>query len=105
MLPKGKRLSRKGFDALIGARRFSSDHFSILHKENTLFSGSAVVIAKKVATKSVNRHKLKRQIRAILSEWTTPGRAMVVYLRPGANGLAFSELENELSTLLRSILG
>lgn len=104
MLPKSVRLSRSGFEALYKARRLQTEHFSILYSETTTLGGSAVVVSKKVATTATARHALKRKVRECIKQWSSPTRALVVTAKKGATSLPYKKIEDELSTLLRSIL-
>jgi ribonuclease P protein component len=104
MLPRSKRLSREGFEFLTHAKRVQSEHFSISYTEPNKIGGFAVVISKKVAPLSVTRHRLKRQIRAVLGLYDHDRRAVVVFVRKGVPELSFTAIENELSLLLQSIL-
>ncbi|MBU0749892.1 ribonuclease P protein component [Patescibacteria group bacterium] len=101
MLPRHSRLSREGFDALMRARKTSSSHFAIAHQENSLYSGCGVVVSKKVARLAVSRHLIKRRIYSILKPFCTETRALAVFVRPGAKDLSFSEIEEELTALLK----
>ena len=104
MLPRSKRLSREGFDLLTRARRTTSEHFSISYTEPSKIGGFGIVTPKKIAPLSVNRHKMKRQVRSVLAEYSHGGRAIVIFARKGAATLPFVSMQDELSTLLRSIL-
>lgn len=64
-------------------------------------SGGAVVVSKKAAKRSVDRHLLKRRIKAVLKPWLTSGRLIIIHVRPGAMELPFAALEAELTALLR----
>jgi ribonuclease P protein component len=98
------RLPRAGFEHLAAspaARRFGGLHFSILTAQN--MGGLAVVVSKKVARKSVDRHKLKRRIREALHELGFPGlnQSAIVYARPGSSPLPYAVLRQELAGILR----
>lgn len=60
-----------------------------------------MVVSKKVSKSSVDRHQLKRRIKAVIKPWCTPGRVLIVHARTGAATLPFPELEAELTELLR----
>jgi RNase P protein component len=49
----------------------------------------------------VDRHQLKRQIKAVMKPWCVPGRVLIIHARTGATTLPFSELEAELTGLLQ----
>lgn len=101
MIPRSHRLPRAGFEQMTGLRRSASRHFSISYMESSPISGLAVVVPKKVAKKSVDRHFLKRRIRAIIAPWAIKGRALIVFARPEATSLPFSEIQAELTPLLQ----
>jgi ribonuclease P protein component len=100
MLPRSRRLSRAGFEQIAGFRRSTSRHFAMSFAEQAAIPGVGVVVSKKVAKHSVDRHLLKRQIREIVRPWITESRAFVLFARTGASTLTFSELEAELTALL-----
>jgi ribonuclease P protein component len=102
-LPRRLRLSRAAFGAALGARgRAASEHFSIT-KGPTLEGGAAVVISKKVAKRSVDRHLLKRRVLTILRPHISPRHSLVVYARAGAPALSFRTLKEELEILLSRV--
>lgn len=104
MLPKSLRLSRRGFEAQKGLLRVTTPHFSISYGRNPYFGGSAVIVPKKVIKSAVGRHTLKRQIRAILTPFSTKEQTIIVFARSGSGARSFTELEHELSTALTAIL-
>jgi ribonuclease P protein component len=101
MLPRSHRLPRAGFEQISGLRRAASRHFSIAYADSVLISGGAVVVSKKAAKRSVDRHLLKRRIKAVMKPWCTAGRVLIIHARSGAVSLPFRELESELTELLR----
>jgi ribonuclease P protein component len=60
----------------------------------------AVVVAKAVAKRSVDRHLLKRRILSVLRPYFSEGRYVVVYAKKGALTLSFKALKEELAGLL-----
>ncbi len=64
-----------------------------------------MVISKKVAKLSVDRHTLKRRIVAAALPWCSETRALVIYARPGSAALPFPALKEELEALLIRTLG
>lgn len=60
----------------------------------------AVVVAKAVARRSVDRHLLKRRALAVMRPFYTEGRYVVVYAKKGAPTLSFKALKEELTSLL-----
>ncbi|KND50104.1 MAG: ribonuclease P protein component [Parcubacteria bacterium C7867-008] len=101
MLSRSNRLPRAGFEQNTGLRRTASRYFSMAYIQSAPISGGAVVVSKKVAKKSVDRHQLKRRIKAITKPWCVSGRVIIIHARPGAAELPFSEMEVELTTLLQ----
>ncbi len=95
-------LSRPDFTAVSSdraAQRLTSSHFSVTISNKGI--GLAVVVSKKVAKSSVARHLLKRRIREIVAPFSSDMSAVIVYARPGAALLPFSEIATEISTLLQ----
>lgn len=102
MLPRGKRLSRDAFAATARGKRAISAHFSITTTLSE-HGRAAVVISKKVAKSSVDRHRLKRQIVEILHPYVVPGRSCIIYARAGSTALSYQQLHTEITTLLDSL--
>lgn len=105
MLPRSRRLPRAGFEQIAGLQRSASRHFSISYIASAPLSGGAVVVSKKMAKRSVDRHQLKRRIKAVMKPWCLPGRVLIVHARSGASTLPFVELESELTGLLLQSFG
>ncbi len=101
MLPRSHRLPRAGFEQIAGLQRAASRHFSISYIESAPLSGGAAVVSKKVAKRSVDRHQLKRRMKAVMKPWCVPGRVLIIHARTGAAVLPFPELEGELTGLLQ----
>ncbi len=99
MIPRARRLPRAGFGALVRAKRLSSPHFTV-SAAPTPRGGGAVVVPKKVAPRSVDRHLLKRRALTILAPWCRPHLALVIYAKAGSPFLPFAALRNELTSLL-----
>jgi ribonuclease P protein component len=104
MLPKKLRLTRQTFPDTRGLKRASSIHFSVSYGDSSK-GGIAVVISKKVARLAVSRHLLKRRVLAVARPFVSGNFVMVIHTRAGAADIPFTELKNELISLLRSILG
>jgi ribonuclease P protein component len=104
MLPKKLRLTRETFPDTRGLKRASSAHFSVSYGDSAK-GGVAVVISKKVAKLAVSRHLLKRRILSVARPFVNGKHVIVIHTRPGAAGIPFTELKNELISLLGSILG
>jgi len=101
MFPRKSRLSRASFGvAASSKRRAATPHFSLsASKEAT---GYAVVVSKKVAPRSVDRHAIKRRVLAILQAETLPP-SLIVYARAGARGLSFTQIKQELQAGLAKV--
>jgi ribonuclease P protein component len=98
-------ISRPDFTAVSSdrsAKRLISRHFSITSSNKGI--GVAVVVSKKVAKSSVERHLLKRRVREVVAPFSSDKNAIIVYARPGALLLPFSEITTEISALLQPIL-
>ena len=83
------------------AKRGSTPHFSVVC--SVFGVGSAVVVSKKVAKSSVQRHQIKRRIREIIAPWCSDSFGIIVYARAGSAALPYSDMASELTPLLRSI--
>lgn len=103
MLKRGLRLKRSTFPAVGVGARTKSEHFSIVSGTSKSSSGCAVVVSKKVAKKSVDRHLLKRRVQAVMAPFCKKGRFIVVYAKNGSEKLNFQTLKKELVTLLTQI--
>lgn len=103
MLPRRRRVPRALFPS--GAsRRLQSTHFSATitpipgaHRDD---GAATVVVSKKVARRSVDRHLLRRRMLAILSKAYVKGHITVVYARKGSTDLSYQLLASELTHLL-----
>ena len=104
MIPRSLRLSRAGFARAGSLMRAHSAHFSVSYGSSPALAGGAVVVPKKVARKSIDRHLLKRRIRAVMRRYLSRNRTLIVYAKAGSSSLSFPELENELSALIEGIL-
>jgi|CXWL01.1.fsa_nt_gi ribonuclease P protein component len=104
MLPSQLRLSRKGFKEVLGAHQKLTPHFSVIYKKKALLGGSAVIVSKKVAHSSVERHLLKRRVRAILKTVSTPNQILIISARNKSNTLTFEQIKEELTKALQDIL-
>lgn len=98
------RLSRAHFAPRGPEKRAQSAHFSLSFRPaEPSTGGCAAVISKKVAKYAVSRHLLKRRIYAVLRPFCTDAQAIVVYARPGAPTLPFSDIQEELTQLLAQV--
>ena len=99
MFSKRERLSRTNFAlALKQGRRRSSKHFTLVVFEG--IKGYAVVIPKKVLRLSVKRHRLKRQLLAVLKAAERPASG-ILFVRNTPSGVHYKDLVEELQTLLQ----
>ena len=100
-LPRRLRLSRAAFPgALQGRHRAASEHFSLTWGAK---GGTAAVISKKVAKRSVDRHLLKRRMLETMRPYAKEGHSLIAYARSGAPSLSFPELKRELVSLLARV--
>lgn len=104
MLNRDMRLSRAHFAPSGPEKRLVSSHFSVSVRPAPATGGCAVVVAKKVARLSVSRHLLKRRVLSVLRPSCTKDRAIIVYARPGAASLPYTELKDEIESLLARAL-
>lgn len=105
MVPKKLRLSREEFQKAAAGKRAVSAHFSVTARTVPEKGGIAVVISKKVAKRSVDRHLLKRRILEILRPQASPTCSFIVYARAGSPSLPFGALKEELSELYTRAIG
>ena len=104
MLPRSLRLTRRGFEENRGLRRAHSPHFFISYGPAASDGGSAVIVPKKAVKGAVARHLLKRRVRAIMKPYSAPERVIIVQAKSGAAELSFSQVQEELSPLLESVV-
>ena len=99
MVPRHLRLSRKTFPDHRMGIRLSSPNLTVVWGNSTN-GGCAVVVSKKVARRSVDRHQVKRRIMAVLAPWCAEGHFLVVHARAGALGLPYKNIHEELNSIL-----
>lgn len=80
----------------------ASPHFSVWTGPAQQ-GGVSAVISKKVARRSVDRHLLKRRILAVIAPLVRKDRFLVLYARGGSTTLTFSELRQEIISLIQRI--
>jgi ribonuclease P protein component len=107
-------LSRLDFNAASKdrtAKRGASLHFSIVISQAG--AGTAVVVSKKVAKSSVERHLIKRRVREAVAAISNSvpkasvshgTHATIVYAKAGSGALPYSEITTELNALLLPLL-
>jgi ribonuclease P protein component len=101
MTKRRMHLSRTDFTAVTAdrsAKRLTSAHFSVTISNAGI--GTAVVVSKKVAKSSVQRHLLKRRVREAVAPFISNMQAFIVYARAGSAALPYSDIVTELSTIL-----
>lgn len=102
-MPKRRlHLSRPDFTAVSNdksAKRATTPHFSVTISNAGV--GSAVVVSKKVAKSSVQRHLVKRRVREAIAPWCNDSHAIIVYARAGSATLPYSDIVTELTPLLK----
>ena len=103
MLPKRLRLSREAFSSSHTGKKTSSAHFSITYIKSVATGGMAVVVSKKIAPHSVDRHLLKRRILSIMRPFHTLHTSLIVYAKAKSNTLPYSTLKSELGDLLKQV--
>ncbi len=101
MLPRRLRLSRAALSDPRGDARATSAHFSLT--SNPAKTGCAVIVSKKTEKSSVGRHRLKRQVLALVAPFCRKGYSLVVYARKGSNTLSSKALAKEVGELLTKL--
>jgi ribonuclease P protein component len=108
MFPRSLRLSRAGFENSRRLPRTATPHFSLSYGRLPNAAGIGIIVPKKVAKSSVERHLLKRRIREIIREASKlqklSGATLIVTARKGASTLHINELKDELSGAIKAIL-
>jgi ribonuclease P protein component len=97
MFSKRKRLARGDFNVAKTGRKIHGKHFLIVIPHEA--KGYAVVVSKKTAKLSTERHLLKRRVLAALRSLPLPP-GLVVFTKDSALELSFSDIKTELATLL-----
>lgn len=93
------RLSRSTFPKHTEGTKLQGKYLTLVFG-SSLSGGCAVVVSKKVAKRSVDRHLLKRRLMHILGPWVNQEHFLVVYAKSGSAARTFSELSEELTSLL-----
>lgn len=101
MFPKGKRLPRAAFAGLTRGKRFNSAHFSYALPHQGV--GYAVVISKKAAPRSVDRHLMKRRVLAALRRLPALPPGLVIFPKASALTLTSAEILAELGAEMKRI--
>ncbi len=108
MFPRSLRLSRTGFEHSRKLPRTTVPHFSISYGHLPNAAGIGIIVPKKIAKSSVERHRLKRRVREIVREniphTHLSGATLIITARIGASTLSYNELKDELSKAFEAIL-
>lgn len=103
MLPKRRRITRQNFPANPrGGAVMHSPHFSLrMTPAGATPYRVSVVVSKKVAARSVDRHLVKRRVYESVarSEEISPG-VYVFFAKKDAHTISFRELHGEITKLL-----
>ena len=106
-MPKKYRLSRADFQNMRAFRRVIGEYFSLSYGElpNRPFPGAACVVSSKVASRAVDRNRIKRRARAALSEYIQvhPRPTVVLYAKKGATKASFADIQKDIENLLSKI--
>lgn len=106
-MPKEFRLARADFQNMRAFRRIVGEYFSLSHGElpGRTSPGVACVVSSKVAPRAVDRNKIKRRCRAVLSEYMkkSPHLTIVLYTKKGAAKASFDDLKKDIEHLLSKI--
>ncbi|OYV83804.1 MAG: hypothetical protein B7X04_02710 [Parcubacteria group bacterium 21-54-25] len=98
-----RRLRRRDLTYLLSiGNRSNSKHLSLVYANSV--SGCAVVVSKKIAKTSVQRHRLKRQLFAVCRASTLPTKSLVLFARKGAETLTYKDLFEETNTLFNDLM-
>ncbi len=108
MLPKNKRVSKEDFPGILKkSKSFSSENLTLRvlkntnNKEETRFS---FVVSRKVSKTAPKRNLLKRRARFAVSRLgggVKEGFLCVFFVKKGAIGIPYSEMEKEILYLLK----
>ena len=112
MFPRKKRFPRTLFpSALKTGRRFSSQHLTIIIPEAAVLpvgtQGYAVIVPKKIAHLSVERHKIKRRVLEALRTLPLVGQplppALIIFPKSSVSSVSYKDTQIELASLLSKI--
>lgn len=103
-MPKNYRLTVADLKAFRPERRFSGAHFS-LAIATAPRTGAACVVSKKVASRAVDRNKIKRRVKAALVPLlpSLPHASYVFYAKAGAAAIDFAEAQRDIEKLVARI--
>lgn len=103
MLPRELRLSRRTFPHTAKGKTIAGSSVSLVWGLSTTGGGCAVVVSKKVAPRSVDRHLLKRRIFSVIRPHCNQQRFLVVYAKKGSTALPFKQLSTEITQLVTAL--
>jgi ribonuclease P protein component len=108
MLKKKERLTRAEFDAAFAAgKRVHSPLLQVIVAPSPSFHG-AVVVGKKVYKKAVDRNKLRRQLYAIVYQFSKKdgvlAKTFITITKPAITKAAPALIRTELETALKVAL-
>lgn len=103
--PKRKRLlNRKDFVNLnFSGKRFKTEHFSVLFKENGLIITRLGITVNKRIGNAARRNRIKRLIREFFrlnKDKFQKGYDVIIIANRGAHDLVFQDIERELGNLI-----
>ncbi len=107
-MPAQHRLTRIDFTRMRGFKRLNGRFFTLSFgtlSERTS-SGVACVVSSKIAAKAVDRNRIKRRCRAILSGHVSqlrPSIVLVFVAKKGASTASFEETTNDLMELISQV--
>ena len=100
MVPRKNRLQRADFTTLSKGRRYSTDYFSCTQLPYSTLK-VAIIVSKKTAKSSPDRHLLKRRVSSVIEQNPPPPGLYSIFARKGSPLLSYAQIEKEISTLLR----
>ncbi|PIS13411.1 MAG: ribonuclease P protein component [Candidatus Tagabacteria bacterium CG09_land_8_20_14_0_10_41_14] len=106
MLPSQNRFRKTEFDSFKKSRKrtFSSANFNLSLAGSFNSIRFAIVVSSSVAKKAVERNKLKRRIRSVVSdniEKIKNGFVVVIYAKEGAGDLTFQDIKKQINSLFK----
>ena len=106
-MPKKYRLLRADFQNMRRFQRIIGEYFSLSYGElpNRTSPGATCVVSSKTAARAVDRNKIKRRCRAVLSEYVKGSSRPTVVLdaKKGAVKAAYADIKKDIENLLSKI--
>ncbi len=102
VMPSRFRLTRADFAGMRNFQRLHGRFFSLSFGELPgRGPGAACVVSKKVAAKAVDRNRIKRRCRAVLSKHVGSGRSIfVVIAKKGVASASFADVSSDIESLI-----